>query len=66
MKTNAIEVEANGLASSKLKSKVEKVERKIKAKEEGSSSKTKNDHQKIDEITLLLRNLYNKISKIET
>ena len=42
METNAIEVKANRLASTKLKAKVEKDKRKMKAKEEGSSSKTKN------------------------
>ena len=38
----------------------------MKSKEEGSSSKTKNEDQKIDEITSLLRNLSNRISKIES
>lgn len=64
MKTNAIEVEANRLASAKLKAKAKKDERKMKVKEEGSSSKTKNEDQKIDEITSLLRKLSNIISKI--
>lgn len=66
MQTKAIEVEANSSTSSKLNAKVEKDERKMKAKEEGSSSNTKNDDQKMDEITSLLRNLSNRISKIET
>lgn len=66
MQTNSMEVEANKSASSKLKSKAEKVEIKLKAKEEGSSSKSKNDDKKIDEITSLLRNLSNRISKIGT
>lgn len=66
MQTNAIVFEANRSTSSKLKAKAEKDERKMKAKEEGSSSKTKNDDQNIDEITSLLRNISNRISKIET
>ena len=66
MQTNAIEVEANRSESAKLKAKDEKVEWKMKTNEEGSSSKTKNEDQKIDEITSLLRNISNRISKIET
>lgn len=67
MKTNAIEVEANRSYLGKLKAKVEKEERKLKARvDDSSSSKSKIEDQKIDEITSLLRNLSNRISKIET
>ena len=67
MQTNAIEVEANRSASGKLKAKAEKEKRKLKAKiDDSSSSKSKLEDQKIDEITSLLKNLSNRISKIET
>jgi len=66
MQTNSLEVEPNRSASAKLKTKVEKTERKMKAREEGgSSSKRKTEDHKIDEITSLLRNTSNRISKIE-
>ena len=67
MQTNAIEVEANRAASTTLKAKEEKAQRKLKSTPEASSSsKTKTEDSKIDEITSLLRNISNRISKIET
>lgn len=67
MQTNAIEAKANRSASSKLKAKAEKDEKKMKVREEStSSSKTKDEEHKFDEITSLLRNLSNKISRMET
>jgi len=67
MQTNSIEVEANRSTSSKLKAKAEKEERKLKARiDDSSSSKSKLEDQKIDEITYLLRNISNRISKIES
>ena len=67
MQTNFIEEEANRSASGKIKAKEEKEQRKLKAKlDESSSSKSKLEDQKIDEITSLLRNLSNSISKIVT
>ena len=70
MKTNAIEVESNRVTSTSLKAKEEKAQRKLKSIQEAcsssSSSKTKTKDSKIDEITSLLRNLSNRISKIET
>ena len=66
MKTDAIEVEANRATSSKLRAKAEKVERKLKArKETGTCSKIKEEEHKIDEINTMLRNLSNKISRME-
>ena len=66
-KTNAIEVEANRVDSTTLKAEEEKAQRKLKSTPEASSSsKTKTEDSKIDEITSLLRNLSNRISKIET
>jgi len=62
MKTNAIEVEANRVASTPLKLKEEKAQGKLKSiQEASSSSKTKSEDSKIDEITSLLRNLSNRI-----
>ena len=67
MQTNDIKVEANRSASGKLKAKAEKEERKLKARvDDSSSSKSKLEDQKINEITYLLRNLSNRISKTET
>ena len=67
MQKNAIEVEANRVASTSLKLKEEKAQRKLKSVQEASSSsKTKSEDSKIDEITSLLRNLSNRILKIET
>ena len=67
MQTNAIEVEANRAASTSLKAKKEKAQKKLKSTQEvSSSSKTKTEDSKIDEITSPLRNLSNRISKIET
>jgi len=67
MQTNFIEVEANTSSSGKLKAIVEKEERKLKTRVDDSySSKSKLEDQKIDEITSLLRNISNMISKIET
>jgi len=67
MHTNSIEVEANRLASGKLKAKAKKEERKLKFRvDDSSSSKYKLEDHKIDEITSLLRNISNRISKIET
>ena len=67
MQTNTIEVEANRSASSKLKAKTEKEERKLKSRiDDSSSSKSKLEDHKIDEITSLIRNLSNRISKIES
>ena len=67
MQTNAIEVEANRATSISLKLKEEKTHRKLKSVQEASSSsKTKLEDSKIDEITSLLRNLSNRISMIET
>ena len=67
MQTNAIEVEENSVASTSLKAKEEKAQRKLKSSQEAStSSKTKTEDSKIDEITSLLRSLSNRISKIET
>ena len=67
MQTNSIEVEANMAASTSLKAKEEKAQRKLKSKPEvSSSSKTKTEDSKTYEITSLLRNLSNRISKIET
>jgi len=65
MQTNSIEVEANRSTSVKLRAKVEKTERKMKDREEGSSSKSKKEDQKIDEITSLIKNISNRISKME-
>lgn len=66
VQTNAVEVEENRAASSTLKTKEEKAQRKLKSSQEAStSSKTKTGDSKIDEITSLLRNLSNIISKIE-
>ena len=48
MQANSIEVEANRSAPSKLKDEVEKDERRMKVKEECSSSKTKNNDKKFD------------------
>lgn len=60
-------MEANRPTSSKLKVKAKKVERKIKSREEStSSSKTKDEEHKIYEITSFLRILSNKISRMET
>ena len=62
MQTNTIEVEANRAASNSLKLKEEKAQRKLKfVQEASSSSKTKLEDSKIDEITSLLRNLSNRI-----
>ena len=67
MQTNAIKVEANMAASTSLKAKEERAQRKLKlTPEASSSSKTKIEDSKIDEINSLLRNLSNRISKIET
>ena len=67
MQKNAIEVEANRAASTSLKHKEEKAQRKLKIVQEASSqSKTKLEDSKIDEITSLLINLSNRISNIET
>lgn len=70
MQTNAIEVEENRVDSTSLKAKEEKAQRKLKSIQEASSSssssKTKTEDSKIDEITSLLRNISNRISKIET
>ena len=67
MQTNAIEVEENRAASATLKAKEEKAQINLKSSQEAStSSKTKTEDSKIDEITSLLRNLSNRISKIET
>jgi len=67
MQTNSIEVEANRIASTTLKVKEEKAQRKLKSSQEASTSlKTKIEDYKIDEITSLLRNISNRISKIET
>lgn len=68
MQTNSIEVEDNRSASAKLKAKAEKEERKIKARvDDSSTSKSKIEDQKIDEITSLLTSYSsNRISKIET
>ena len=70
MQTNAIEVEANRAASTSLKTKEEKAHKKLKSIQEASSSSsssmTKTEDYKKDEITSLLRNLSNRISKIET
>lgn len=67
MKTNAIKVEENRAALATLKIKEEKAQIKLKSSQEAStSSKTKIEDSKIDEITSLLRNLSNRISKIET
>lgn len=46
MQTNIIEFKANRSASSILEAKAEKAERKWNDKEEGSSSKSKNDDKK--------------------
>ena len=62
MQTNSIEIEANRATSATLKAKEEKTQRNIKTSEEAfTSSKTKTEDSKIDEITSLLRNLCNKI-----
>lgn len=66
MQTNVIEVEANRSTSAKLKAKEEKVEKRMKAREEGASSKTKYEDHKIDEITSLHRNISHKIYRMET
>ena len=67
MQTNAIEVEENTSSSATLKAKEDKAQRKLKSSEEASnSSKTKTEDSKINEITSLLRNMSNRISKIET
>ena len=67
MQTNSIEVEANRAASTSLKLKEEKGQRKLKTSQEASiSSKNKSEDSKIDEITSLLRILSNRISTIET
>lgn len=67
IQTNVIEVEANRAASTSLKAKEEKAQRKLKLTPEASrSSKTKTEDSKIDEITSLIINLSNRISKIET
>ena len=67
MQTNAIEVEENRAALATLKAKEEKGQRKLKSSQEAStSSKTKTKDSKIDEITSLIRNLSNIISKMET
>lgn len=67
MQTNVIEVEANMATSTSLKLKEEKAQRKLKSVQEASSSsKTKSKDSKINEITSLLRNLSNRISKLET
>lgn len=60
-------MEANRAASATLKAEEEKAQRKLKSSQEAStSSKTKTKDSKIDEINSLLRNLSNRISKIET
>ena len=60
-------MEANRAASATLKAKEENSQRKLKSSQEAStSSKTKTEDSKIDEITSFLRNLSNRISKIET
>lgn len=70
MQTNAIEVDENRVSLTSLKAKEEKAQRKLKSIQESSSSssssKTKTEDFEIDEITSLLRNLSNIISKIET
>lgn len=51
METNAIEVEANSSTFSKMKAKEENVEKRMKTREEGtSSSKNKDEEHKIDQI----------------
>ena len=69
MQTNAIEVVENRATSTSVESKEENAHRKLKSIQEASSSssssKTKTKDSKIDEITFL-RNLSNRISKIET
>lgn len=66
MQTNAIEVEANSATSATLKDKEEKAQRKLKSSQEAyTSSTTKTEDSKIDERTSL-RNISNRISKIET
>ena len=66
MQTNAIEVKANRVSLTSLKAKEEKAQKKLKYIQEAfrssSSSKTKTEDSKIDEITSLLRNLSNRIS----
>ncbi|MCY6396593.1 hypothetical protein OYG15_10670, partial [Actinobacillus pleuropneumoniae] len=55
IETNSIEVEANRVASTSLKLKEEKAQRKLKSVQEASSSsKTKSEDSKIYEITSLL------------
>lgn len=67
MQTNSIEVEANRDGSTTLKAKEEKAQRKLKlTPEASSSSKTKTKDSKIDETTSILRNISNRVSKIET
>lgn len=65
IQANNIEVEANRSYSTKLSAKVEKAQAKMKAKIEGSSSQNSKEDQKKDEITAFLRNLSNRMSKIE-
>jgi len=65
MQTNDIEVEENRTASASLKAKEEKAQIKLKSiPKASSSSKTKIEDSKIDEITYLHRNLSNIIPKI--
>ncbi len=65
MQNNAIQVEENRSISTTLKGKEEKAQRKLKSSQEAStSSKAKIEDSKIDEITSLLRNLSNRISKM--
>ena len=67
MQINSIKVEANRATLATLKAKEENAQRKLKSSQEAStSSKTKTEDSKIDEITSLLINLSNRISKVET
>lgn len=67
MQTNANAVEANRLASSKHREKDVNAKKRMKSREEGaSSSKTKYEEHEIDEIIYLLRNLSNRISRMES
>jgi len=70
MQIDAIEVEAKRATLTSLKAKEGKAQRKLKSIQASSSSsnssKTKTEDSKIDEINSLLRNISNRISKIET
>lgn len=66
IQTNALEIEANLYVAGKIKQKYETMDKNKENEEVGSSNQPKDSHeQKLDEMTKVIRNLANKLVKME-